>query len=59
MDEESLRRLHGPKVIPTRESMAVHLTQDDVYKCLAEVAPLTTPHKDGWRAKHLLTLCKD
>jgi hypothetical protein len=26
---------------------------------LAEVAPLTTLHKDGWRAEHLLTLCKD
>jgi hypothetical protein len=59
VDEESLRRLYGPRVIPTRESMAVHLTPWDVYKCLAEVPPLTTSHKDGWRVEHLLALCKD
>ena len=59
VDEESLRRLHAPRVIPTRESTAVTITLEDVHKCLAEVAPLTTPHKDGWRAEHLLALCKD
>ena len=47
VDEESLGRLYGPRVIPTRESMAVHLTPDDVYKFLAKLPPLTTPHKDG------------
>jgi hypothetical protein len=59
VDEESLRRLYGPRVTPTREGTAVTITPEDVYKCLAEVAPLTTPHKDGWRAEHLLALCKD
>ncbi len=56
VDEESLRRLYGPRVTPTRESTAVTITLKDVYKCLAEVAPLTTPHKDGWRAEHLIAL---
>ena len=59
VDEEALRRLYGPRVVLTRESMTVHLTSEDVLKCLSEVAPLTTPHKDGWRAEHLLALCKD
>ncbi len=59
MDEESLRRLYGPRVVPTRRSMTVTLTSEDVLKCLSEVAPLTTPHKDGWRAEHLMALCKD
>ena len=57
VDEETLRRLYGPRVTPTRESMAVTLTPEDVYKCLATVTPLTTPHKNGWRAEHLLALC--
>jgi hypothetical protein len=26
---------------------------------VAEVVPLTTSHKDGWRAEHFLALCKD
>ena len=59
VDEEVLRRLYGPKVTPTRESMAVTLTPEQVLKNLADVAPLTTPHRDGWRAEHLLPLCKD
>ena len=59
VDEESLRRLYGLRATPTRESTAVTITPEDVYKCLVEVAPLTTPHKDGWRAEHLLALCKD
>ncbi len=59
VDEESIRRIYGPMVVPTRESMTVTLTSEDVLKCLSEVAPLTTPHKDGWRAEHLMALCKD
>jgi hypothetical protein len=55
----SLRRLYGPRDTPTRESNAVTITLEDVYKCLGEVAPLTTPRNDGWRAEHLLALCKD
>jgi hypothetical protein len=39
--------------------MAVTITSDEVYKCLAEIAPLTTPHEAGWREEHLLALCKD
>ncbi len=35
------------------------LTPEDVLQTLAAVAPLTTPHKDGWRAEHLLPLCKN
>jgi len=59
VDEESLRPLYGPRVTPTRESTSVTITVEDVYKCLAEVAPLTTPHKYSWHAGHLLALCKD
>jgi len=59
VDEDTLRRLYGPRVTPTREIMAVTLTHEDVYKCIATVAPLTTPHKNGWRAEHMLALCKD
>ena len=59
VDEESLRCLYGPRVTLTRESTVVTITHGDVYKCLAEVASLTTPHKDGWRAEQLLALCKD
>ncbi len=59
VDEESLRNLYGPRVTPTRESTAVTITLEDVYKCLAKVAPLTTPHKDGWREEHVIALCKD
>ena len=59
VDDETLRRLYGPKVTPIRETMAVSINPEVVHKCLAEVALLTTPHKDGWRAKHLLALCKD
>ena len=59
VDEATLRRLYGPRVTPTRESTAVTITLDDVYKRLEEIAPLTTPHRDGWRAEHLLALCKD
>jgi len=44
VDEESLCRLYGPRVTPTRESTAVSITPEDVYKCPAEVAPLTTSH---------------
>ena len=55
----TLRRLYGPRVTPTRESMAANLKHEDVYKCLATVAPLTTPHEDGWGVEHLLALCKD
>jgi len=57
--EETLRKLYGPRVTPTRESMAVNISQEEVLLHLAAVAPLTTPHKDGWRAEHLLPLCKD
>jgi hypothetical protein len=39
--------------------MATTITPDMVQKCLASIAPLTTPHKDGWRAEHLLSLCVD
>ena len=39
--------------------MTVTITTEDVLKCVAEVAPLTTPHKEGWQAEHLLALCKD
>ena len=35
------------------------ITTEDVLKCVAEVATLMTPHKDGWRAEHLLALYKD
>jgi hypothetical protein len=59
VDEESLRRLYAPRVTLTPESTAITITLEDVYTCLAEFAPLTTPHKDGWRAEHLLALCKD
>ena len=59
VEEETLRHLYGSRVTPTRESTVVTITPDDVYKCLAEVAPLTTPHRDGWRAEHLLAICKD
>jgi hypothetical protein len=52
--------MYGPKIGPTRETTSVSITTEDVQKCLAEVAPLTTPHKDdGWRAEHLSALCKD
>ena len=47
VDEATLRHLYGPKVLPTRDSMAVTITTEEVLKCVAEVAPLTTPHKDG------------
>ena len=57
--EETLRRMYEPKIVPTRETTAVTITREDVQKCLAEVAPLTTPHKDGWRAEHLIALCQD
>ena len=30
-----------------------------VKNSLATVSPLTTPHKDGWRAEHLLALTVD
>ena len=59
IDEATLRRLYGPQVLPTRESMTGTITTNDVLKCVAEVAPLATPHKDGWRAEHLLALGKD
>jgi hypothetical protein len=59
VDEETLRKLYGPRVTPTRESMSVTLTPEEVLLNLAVVAPLTIPHKDGWRAEHLLPLCKD
>jgi len=59
VDEESLRRLYGPRVTPTRESPALTITHEDVYKCMSKVAALTTPHKDGWRVEHLLAVCKD
>ncbi len=39
--------------------MAITITPDMVKTCLEAVAPLTTPHKDGWRAEHLLALCAD
>jgi hypothetical protein len=57
VDEATLRRLHGPKVNPTGETMASIVTPDMVLKCLASVAPFTTPHKDGWGAERLLSLC--
>jgi hypothetical protein len=59
VDEETLRKLYGPRVTPTRESTAVTLTLEEIIKSLAVVSPLITPHKDGWRAEHLLTLCKN
>ncbi len=54
-----MRRLYGPKVTPTRESMATTITPDMAKKCLEAVAPLTTPHKNSWRAEHLLAPCED
>ena len=39
--------------------MTVEITSDIVRKCLESVAPLTTPHRDGWRAEHPLPLCAD
>jgi len=39
--------------------MAIEITSDMVRKCLESVAPLTTPHNDGWRAEDLLPLCAD
>jgi hypothetical protein len=59
VEEETLRKLYGPRVTPTRESMSVTLTPEEVLLNLAVVAPLTNPHKDGWRAEHLLPLCND
>ena len=59
MDEETLRKLYEPRVTPTRKSMAVTITPEEVLKNMAAVSPLTTPHKDGWRAEPFLPLCKD
>jgi hypothetical protein len=57
VDESTLRRVYGPEINPPEESMASVVTMDIVLKCLASVPPLTTSHKDGWRAEHLLSLC--
>ena len=43
VDEETLRKLYGPRVTPTRESMSVTFTPEEVLLTLAAVAPLTTP----------------
>ena len=59
VDESTLRRMHGPKFNPTRESMSSTVTLDMVMKCLSSVAPLTTPTKDGLRVEHLLSPCAD
>jgi hypothetical protein len=59
VDEETVRKLYGSRVTPTRESMAVTITPEEVFKNLAAVSPLTTSHKDGWRAEHLFPLCKN
>jgi hypothetical protein len=53
VEEATLGRLYGPKVIPTRETMATTIAHDLVLKCLTSMAPLTTPHKDERRAEHL------
>jgi hypothetical protein len=52
VEEDTLRRLYGPKVTPTRATTTVEITSDMVRKCLESVAPLTTPHKECWRAEH-------
>jgi hypothetical protein len=59
VEEATLRRLYGPKVTPTLESLATAITPDMAKKCLEALAPLTTPHTDGWLAEHLLALCDD
>jgi hypothetical protein len=59
VEEATLRRLYGPTITPTRELLSVIITSDLVKKCLASVAPLTTPHKDGWRPEHMLALYGD
>ena len=43
---ETLRRMYGPKIVPTRETTTMTITTEDAQMCLAEVAPLTTPHKE-------------
>ncbi len=47
VEEKTLRRLYDPRATPTRETMAVTITPESVHKCMATVAPLNTPHKDG------------
>jgi hypothetical protein len=59
VEEATLRRMYGPMVTHTRESMPTTITPGMVKKCLEAVAQLTTPHKHGWRAEHLLALCAD
>ena len=39
VDEASLRRLYGPQVLPTRESVAVTITTEEVLKCVAKWRP--------------------
>jgi hypothetical protein len=59
VEEATMRRLYGPTITPTRQTMSVTITLDMVKECLASVTPLTTPHRDGWRVEHLLALCGD
>jgi hypothetical protein len=56
MDDATLRRLYGPDVPPIRATTYVSITVQMVKDNLSAVAPLTTSHKDGWRAEHLIAL---
>ena len=59
VEDATLRRVYGPKVTPTRATTTLVITPKLVRKCMESVAPLTTPHRDEWRADHLLRLGAD
>jgi hypothetical protein len=47
VEEDTLRRLYGPRDTPTRESTSTTITPDMVKKCLEVVAPLPIPTRTG------------
>ena len=59
VDEADLRDLYGAPAPVTRESTKLDTATDVVLECLDAAAPLSSPHRDGWRFEHMQALARD
>ena len=56
---EDLLEYYGPPVPVTRETTKLDISHTVLLECLDAAAPLSSPHRDGWRFEHLKALAQD
>jgi hypothetical protein len=57
--ETDLHDLSGHATPPSLDTMPIQVSLDTLRTCIAAAAPLSSPHKDGWRVEHMAPLAVD